>query len=162
MFFKNFPVIPYQISKTESVAVQDIIRAVQIDPKLKQESMFYTNYRISDNETPEMISFKFYGTTAYHWVIMILNERFDPYDDFPKSDRILRKHCESKYTDILGVHHWIDPIFSQPTDEFNTEKIAITNLEYETELNEKKRHIKILKPEVLSEFVAQYISTITT
>jgi Base plate wedge protein 53 len=162
MFFKNFPTIPYRISPTESVVVQDIIRAVQIDPKLKNESIFFFSYRIEDNETPEMISHKFYGSTAYHWVLMVLNERFDPYDDFPKSDRILRKHCESKYADILGVHHYVDPLYGQPTDEFNTEKIVVTNLEYETTLNEKKRHIKILKPEVLSEFVGRYIGTITT
>lgn len=160
-FFKNFPTIGYRISDTEIVAVQDIIRAIRIDPKLKQESIFYTIYRISDNETPEMISYKFYGATIYHWVIMLLNERFDPYDDFPKSDFILRKYCESKYSNILGVHHYVDP-FGVVCDEFNTEKIAVTNLEYETEQNEKLRFIKILKPEVLSEFVGQYNTAISS
>jgi hypothetical protein len=162
MLFKNFPVIPYKISKTESVAVQDIIRVVRLDPKLKNEPMFFTDYRIADNETPEMISYKFYGTTAYHWVIMLLNEKFDPYEDFPKSDKILRKYCQKKYTDILGVHHYIEPLYGRPTDEFNTEKIIVTNLEYEISENEKKRNIKILKQEVLSEFVGNYINTIST
>lgn len=162
MFFKNFPVIPYKISTTESVGVQDIIRAVKLDPQLKNESLFYTDYRVADNETPEMISHRFYGTTMYHWVIMLLNEKFDPYEDFPKSDKILRKYCELKYENILGVHHYIDPLYGQPTDEFNTEKIVVTNLEYETNVNESKRLIKILKKEVLSEFVDNYTKTITS
>lgn len=161
MFFEDFPKIGFKLSETDATMVQDIVRAVRLDPKFKNESLVFTPYQIADNETPEMISHRFYGSTAYHWVIMVLNEKFDPYEDFPKSDKILRKYCELKYDDILGVHHYIDP-FGNPTDVFNTEKIVVTNLEYETEMNDRKRGIKVLRSEVLSEFVSTYIGAITT
>jgi hypothetical protein len=161
MFFENFPKIGFKLSDSDSAMVQDIIRAVRIDPKLKNESLVFIPYQIADNETPEMISHKFYGTTAYHWVIMVLNEKFDPYEDFPKSDKILRKYCELKYDDILGTHHYIDSN-GIAVDEFNTEKIPVTNLEYETDLNDKKRGIKVLRLEALNEFVGTYLTAITS
>jgi len=104
---------------------------------------------------PEIISHKVYGTTMYHWVIMAINERFDPYNDFPKADSILLKYTEEKYGDINGIHHYEDANGNW-VDVFTVGGIPITNIEHERKENEKKRTLKILKRDVLEEFVTQY------
>ena len=41
-------------------------------------------------------------------------------------------------------------------DEFTALKTPVTCIEYERQLNEEKREVKILRPELLAEFITQY------
>jgi len=160
MFFENFPSTYFRVDDSTLVVVTDFLRAIKIDPVLKDNSLMYDVYEIKDNETPEMISHKFYKSTQYHWVIMLVNEKFDPYRDFPKSDEILIEFAKTQYTNINDVHHYEDANMNW-VDNINTTGIPITNLEYVRELNEATRPIKILKRELLSEFVQQYKNLIS-
>lgn len=159
MFFENFPATYFNVSPTQKVVIQDFIRAVKIDPVLKENDALFTYYRAKDGDTPEIISHKMYRTTQYHWVIMVLNEKFDPWRDFPQSDYNLRKMASDKYADIDGVHHYVDAN-NNIVDALHPNKIPVTNIEYEIALNESKRLIKIMKPEVLTQFVKSYESLI--
>lgn len=154
MFFQKFPTTFFDINKIDSVIIRDFIRAVKIDPRLKEDDIFYDYYQAQDNEMPEVISHKFYQTTQYHWVIMLVNEKFDPLNDFPKSDDIIIKLATEKYVDINDIHHYQDEL-GNVVDEFSN-GIPITNLEFERQENEKKRTVKIMKRNVLDAFVEQY------
>lgn len=159
MYFGYFPYGFLNVSKTENVLVTDIIRAVQLGAGFKDASnVFLPTYLIGDNETPELISLKFYDTTAYGWIIMILNDKFDRYDDFPVSDTILLDYCTQKYGDPNGIHHYVDNT-GRIVDAFSYGN-PITNYEYESDENEKKRPCKILRPELVSLFVKQFQSLI--
>lgn len=108
MYFSKFPIVTYKINDKEFVLVTDFIKAIQIDTLLKSDSLFSDPYDVLDNETPEIISHKFYGTVDYHWVIMLINERYDFYSDFPKSDDIVRKETLRKFGNLEGIHHYED------------------------------------------------------
>jgi hypothetical protein len=155
MFFEKFPIAYFNIDKVDKILVQDFLRAVKIDPILKENDMFYSIYDAKDGETPEIISHKAYKSTQYHWVIMLLNEKFDPWRDFPQTDIVIQAFTKDKYTDVNGVHHYIDGE-GNIVDELHPEKIPVTNLEFERFENEKKRKIKILNKSILTEFVRQY------
>ena len=155
MFFQNFPLTYFDITKKDKVLVTDFLRAIKIDPKLKELDGAFTFYEARDGETPEIISHKFYKTTQYHWVIMLFNEKFDPWNDFPQSDYVIQKLCNEKYVDINATHHYEDSNGNW-VDQFYPEKIEITNIEFERQENEKKRVIKIPTSNVLTEFVTQY------
>ena len=155
MLFQKFPVTLFDISKTESVAIQDFIRAVKVDPQIKENPLFFDYYEARDNEMPEVISHRFYKSTYYHWVIMLINEKFDPYNDFPKSDDILIKYAMDRFGSVDAIHHYEDTR-GNIVDEFTLDKIAITNLTYLRQENEKKRTVKILKRNVLDAFVDEY------
>lgn len=154
MFFQKFPSTLFDITKIDSVVITDFIRAVKIDQRLKDDDIFYDFYEAQDDEMPEVISHKFYKTTQYHWVIMLVNEKFDPWNDFPKSEQTLIKAAAEKYADINAVHHYQDAL-GNIVDAFS-DGIPITNIEYEQQENEKKRTVKILKRNVLDAFVEQY------
>lgn len=155
MFFEKFPLMYMPQPDGSRTLVTDFIRAIKIDPQLKFNELLYDIYIAKDGETPEIISHKKYKSTQYHWVIMLLNEKFDPWRDFPQSDANLIKMAKEKYLDINSVHHYEDG-FGNWVDEFTSGKTPITNIEYERQLNEQKREVKILRPELLAEFVTQY------
>jgi hypothetical protein len=90
---------------------------------------------------------------------MLLNEKFDPYNDFPKSDDVVRKSTINTFGSLEGVHHYVDSE-GYIVDEFASGKIPVTNYEHMTQLNEAKRSLKILKKELLSEFVQNYAGLI--
>jgi hypothetical protein len=161
-FFDAFPLTMYPLSKNESILVTDIIRAIRIERAFMDETALYLPpYLIMDDETPELISLKFYDTVAYGWVIMLLNQKYDLYDDYPKSDLVVVDYTTKKYGDINAIHHYVDQN-GMIVDEFTEGKIPVTNYEYEVEENEKKRQCKVLRPELISMFVKKYGDLIGT
>ena len=155
MFFEKFPLMYFPQPDGSRILVTDFIRAIKIDPQLKFNELLYDTYIAKDGETPEIISHKKYKSTQYHWVIMLLNEKFDPWRDFPQTDANIIKMAREKYVDINAIHHYEDGSGNW-VDEFTPLKSAVTNIEYERQLNEQKREVKILRPELLAEFITQY------
>ncbi len=159
MFFSKFPTTTYDLDLKTKLLVTDIIRAIKIDPNLKHNDIYYYEYDAKDDETPEIISHKAYKSTLYHWVIMLINDKFDPWNDFPKNDIVLQKMTIDKYGSLNGVHHYEDEQ-GYIVDELSS-GIPITNIEYIRKENEAKRKVKILKREVLADFVSQYQALIS-
>lgn len=161
MLFQNFPITYFEVGPNkEQVIIQDFLRAVKIDPILKENDTLFTIYMANDGETPEIISHKSYKTTQYHWVIMLVNEKFDPWRDFPQRDSIVRQIAMETYDDINAVHHYVDEN-NNIVDELHDGKIPISNIEYEMRKNEDKRVIKIPRLDVVKQFVSQYNSLIS-
>lgn len=162
MFFKSFPSIYYEISQSNQTLVTDFLRAIKLDYSLKENPIFYKIYEIQNGDTPEIISHKFYGTTAYHWVLMLLNEKFDPFRDFPQPDEVVWKYVMDKYSDVNAIHHYEDSNgnWINTSNQLNEFEIPITNIEHELTLNERKRTIKIMDKTILSEFVNEYTKLI--
>lgn len=160
MFFDSFPMTTYQVDKKTRLLVTDFLRIVKLDPQLKTNDMFFDVYQAKDGDTPEIISHKFYKTTEYHWVIMLFNEKYDPWNDFPQTTYAITKYCNVKYSDVNATHHYED-INGNVVDEFTVGAIEVTNLEHELNLNEKRRTVKIPKFNVLMEFVDQYKTLIS-
>ncbi len=157
MFLDSMPLTTFTVNNDESIVVRDFIRAIRIDPGLKNNPFNFTVYSAKDNETPEIISHMFYQTTMYHWIIMLFNEKFDPLNDFPKSDELIRKQTVNQFGSLNAVHHYENDS-GEWVDEFTieAERIPVTNYEYMTKLNEDKRPVKILRKELVSEFVQLY------
>lgn len=162
MFLDTFPLTTFDVSPSENIFVRDIIRGIRVDPVFKSNPFNFSVYQAKDNETPEVISHMFYGTTFYHWVIMAFNDKFDPYNDFPKSDDIIRKMTINKFGSLTNVHHY-ENSEGEWVDEFTieAERVIVTNYEYMSKLNEQKRTVKILRTELLAEFVQLYQGAMT-
>ncbi len=159
MLFNFFPKTTFKISDTEHIVVTDFIRAIKIPDTIKNNSLYFKEYVAADNETPEIISHKMYGTTTYHWVIMLINEKYDVRNDFPLDDISLQKICIDTYGDLDVIHHYEDSN-GNIVDEFTSGKMPITNIEHIRKQNDSKRYIKVLDFVVLTDFVSQYKSLI--
>lgn len=184
-YFSKIPLTTYEFNSKTSV-VKNILKRATFLSEVPYKYI-YDVYTIQDGETPESVALKTYNATTYHWVIMLFNEIHNPYFDWPIDQNIINYYCEKKYgidTDgellMLKVRHyeldnqvvgeindwnpetsWIPP--TVPRDvEGNIIQLAypVTFLEYEQELNDNKRVIKILKPELLGSFVRQFEASI--
>lgn len=100
MYFANFPKIVYDFDlsgKTDYKIVTDITRNVRFRKQILENITLYDYYDMAEGETPEIVSERIYGTPYYHWVIMLVNQRYDYVNDFPLSQLELDALINSRY-----------------------------------------------------------------
>ena len=113
-------------------------------------------YDIQEGDTPEKIAEKVYGNPEYHWIIMLVNERYDYLSDFPLSQVELQNYVEKKYgSNIFGIHHYEDEN-GFVVDSSYPNANPITNDLYETIQNESKRTIKIVSHSVIEQILTEF------
>lgn len=160
-YFANFPDILYPFAlggKITLVRVKDIVANVRLRKSILSNITLYDEYDIMDGETPEMIAERVYGDPNLHWVIMLTNDRYDLWNDFPMSGEALTRYIENKYGQDNEYDQHI--IFDTPHFEDERGNIvdgpasnlvrAISNIEYETRMNESKRRIKIVNKSIIA------------
>lgn len=113
MYFNNFPKIYYDFDvngtgdRTLKI-VTDITKNVRVRKQVLESITIYDEYDIQDGETPEILAEKFYGNPELHWIIMLVNERYDYIHDFPIAQDELDGHIASIYGEqnVYNVHHY--------------------------------------------------------
>ena len=53
---------------------QDITSYVDFIDDLKDLAPYYQTYYVLDNDRPDQVSHKIYGTTDYHWTFYLMND----------------------------------------------------------------------------------------
>lgn len=161
MYFDKFQKIFYDLDlgkeNPDLTVLTDITTNVRFKKYLIENVTTWDYYFIKDGESLEAISEKLYGSPFYHWVLMILNEKYDYINDMPLSQFELEKSVKEKYgeNNINNIHHYID----QKGNVVNSSVIGstpVTNLQHEELVNEGKRKIKILAPQLLSKIIDQF------
>lgn len=136
MYFKQFPKIAYlfEIGNTAQLrVVRDIVLNVRFKEKVLNNIALFDDYVIADQTTPELISEHLYGTPMYHWIIMLVNDKFDHIKDFPISELALTNYAFRKYKDEITDFY---PQFAESTEDFTYRKYKQTDDEdYDTVLN---------------------------
>lgn len=159
MYFSLLPFMEYNIEGNKKL-VTNILTRIAVSSELKDNIYLYEEYSIKDGETPESIAFDQYGSTQYHWVVMLINDIIYPWNDWAVSSDMVVKLTKEKYgeTELYSTHHYIDDngfVTSQTVGTY-----PVSNLEYEIAQNDKKRNIKLLQPSLISAFVKEFKSLI--
>ena len=163
MYFKAMPKLLYPVPGNQ-IVVKDIFRRIGLDRSIKSKTAL-TSYYLQDGDTPESISFDFYGSTNYHWIVLITNDIINVKTEWPKLQNSLFEYTESKYGvgNATEVHHYrITDSDPEIIVDYDSAKLAagtiqsITNYAYEEEVNESKKEIFLLKPEFVKQFIATY------
>lgn len=171
-YFKNFPnmVYPFEINgKLVLHAVKDIVLNVRVRKEILANITYYDTYDINDGETPEIIAEKLYGDAKLHWIIMLANERYDLYNEFPLSQQQLEIHVVNKYGEgneydqhiLHGELHFEDYLGNVVDGPATETTRAVTNIEYETKVNEAKRRIKVINPNIVPQVVSEIENAFT-
>lgn len=167
MFFSLHPALLVNLPSGETKTIKDIFRRVSLD-KYVNNFVLLQEVTVPDGFTPEQLADKVYGRPDYHWVILLINEIIDVRKEWPMYDRDLTEYVKKKYgpTQMYETHHYrtndTDKLIVDydAADLANGVIVAVSNYQYEEELNFSKREIKILKPEYLSEFIALYTNLV--
>lgn len=173
MFFNSFPTLRGKFLG-EYKTVTDIFRRVGNKAPIKNIVNLETT-DIQEGETPELLAYKIYGKEDYHWTLLVVNNIVDPRTEWPMKERDLIKYCVSKYGEdnIYEVHHYrttnsrVDVgvpagliVEYDSVELVNGNIEPVTNLEYEQQLNDKKRTIKYVPNKFISQFVREFMKLI--
>ena len=166
MYFKNFPVIPYDsIGNGEVKFVTNLLRRVAVRQKIKTNTLLYDTYDIKQGESPESIADKLYGDPELHWVVMLVNDITDRYHQWPMNNNQFIAYLNDKYSNVDATHHYeISQVSGDTTIKINigsdnTEHSGasiITNREYEEDRQDELRKIRLLNPIYIDPFVSEY------
>lgn len=105
-YFSNFPKTLFLLKPAsyqqpaEYVAITDITRNVRFKREILDNIVLYDTYNIKEGDTPEIVSEKLYDTPYYHWIIMLLNDRYDYVNDFPMPQYVFDRYIEKKYNQV--------------------------------------------------------------
>lgn len=182
-YFREVPNLDYisplsdRPSSQSYIQTKNLFRRVKIRDDLKGIFTLYNEYSIEGNDRPDIVAEKVYSDSSLDWVILVTNNIINIRNEWPLSDKDLRTFCQDKYgNQILDTRYYVttkvtdsrgrlilpagltvDANFTIPDPDEATQTInpviGISNLEYETNKNDDKRQIFILRPEYLSQFL---------
>ena len=164
MYFDSLPKIAYPYDKQKKQTIlPDIFRRAILDKFFKNRAIL-ERYYVKDFETPEILAHKLYGRSEYHWIILLANDIIDVQREWPISQEELVTYVNDKYgaNNSSSIHHWVlkeDKSIIVDWDaqqELDNKIESVTNLDYETDLNEQKRQIIIPPAEQIEQIVETY------
>ena len=156
-YFSNFPVVPYTY-KTEDgvpydVLISRITSRAKLAQRLQQVQVALYDYIIADEERPDTVSMKLYGTVNYTWIILVLNNILSLYD-WPLSEEEMVNYLRSKYGSLAAARQGTPYYYTVEGDRVDAttydtlpttrQGAILTPYEYEVSLNEAKRRIKVV------------------
>ena len=164
MYFDSLPKIAYPYNKQKKQTIlPDIFRRAILDKFFKNRAIL-ERYYVKDFETPEILAHKLYGRSDYHWILLLANDIIDVQREWPISQEELVTYVNDKYgaNNSSSIHHWVlkedkSVIVDWDAQQELDNKIeSITNLDYETDLNEQKRQIIVPPAAQVEEIVETY------
>lgn len=175
--YRNNNVDPYVLAK-------NIFRRIKIREDLDDIILGFSQYTIQNNERPDQIAYDVYGQMEYDWVILLTNNIINIYDEWPMTEHEMYNYMVRKYGTSLvdSIHHWVTQEVKTPgpkgriilkggiqvpedfTYRTSTGTLVpkselvrpISNYDYESELNNYKRNIYLLRPEFVSQFIEEF------
>ena len=166
MYFSNFPLVPYDsVGDYNFKLVTNLLKRVAVRSKVKTNVALFDTYDVKEGETPEILAHKLYGDPEMHWIILLLNDITDRYEQWPRNNNQFLAHINNKYSNVDATHHYeISQVSGDTTIKIdigtdNTDyptATVITNAEYEEDLEDKKRKIRLLDPAYVDRFVSEF------
>ncbi len=156
--------------------VKNFFKKGKLREDIFQDLTTFQKYDIKGDDRPDNVANEIYGSPDLDWVVLLSNNVINVYDEWPLSQSNLDAYVMDKYGTIEKlneVHHYesnevkdrngviIFPrgvqvsvaqsvsYYESMTDEqvtVNPISRAVTNLQYEEDINNKKRRIFLIKP----------------
>ena len=172
---------------SEYLRVKNLFKRVKIDEDLFNELTYFTKYKVVGDERPDQVAYKIYGTQDYDWIVLLSNNIVNFQSEWPLSNESFEKYMFSKYgseDNFYTVHHYetkeiadsngriiIRAGLEVPSDYSITyydsgeqitatdTTVAVTNYQYENNIQDELRSIYLIRPEYLN-LVIQDIDTL--
>ena len=183
-YFRELPSILYQSplstrsGSDEYVEVKNLFRRVKLRDDLKGSVTYLTNYYVRDGFRPDQVAEDLYGSSNLDWVVLhtagIVNIR----DEWPLTSKEIYDYSFNKYgNDLNQIRYYVttevkdsngkvylpkgkvvDSNFTIPDPTSSVATLnpvgGVTNYEHESNLNEDKRNITVLRPSYLELFLS--------
>lgn len=92
-YFDRFPVVDY-----DGVVAKNILARVDFTDQTKKEIYSTFQFTLEEGfERPDLLSYNYYGSSQFDWMIYLTNNIVDPYYDYYRPTEDFKKYIESKY-----------------------------------------------------------------
>lgn len=151
--FQAYRKVPYKIDDYNSILSVDIRQQIKIKDILKNLGVSYYPYVIKDGERPDNVSMTFYSTPSFDWLILMVNDMFNIYDDWPKDQETFNRYIIEKYGSISAASSEVKYYYDSKNNiidltTYNSLPASQRKLEsayeYEYRANINKSKIKII------------------
>lgn len=107
-YFKTLPKIRYTDDKNISTIYTNLMARASVIPSMLTNSLLFYQYDIQDDDTPEIVAYKYYGDMNRFWIVLYCNQITDPQWDWPLSSSKFESYIDAKYTGSTrnNVHHY--------------------------------------------------------
>ena len=162
--------------------VKNIFKRAVVRDDIFDEITAFTKYSVQGDERPDQVAYQFYNDSGLDWVVLSTNNIIHVRDEWPMGNQDFLTYLNAKYTDaeLANIHHYETKIIRdssgtliQPegktvpagyTVNFldngvlrsESSLTSFSFLEHETNLNDDKRNIDILRTEYLGLFLENY------
>ena len=100
MYFSKFSYQFYPFGSDGYILMTDILKRSILRTDLIKDSTNFYNYYVTTEDTLEKIADKVYGNPYYYYVILMLNEIFDPRFEFPLEETAFEEFIKEKYGSV--------------------------------------------------------------
>ena len=162
--------------------VKNIFKRAVLRDDIFDEVTAFTKYSVEGDERPDQVAYDFYGDSGLDWVVLTTNNIIHVRDEWPMGNQDFLTYLNDKYTDqeLSNIHHYETDLLRDSQGKLIQPKglnvpgdysisfldngvlrteskiTSFTFLEHETNLNDDKRNINILKPEYLTIFLENF------
>ena len=118
-YFKHFPTIDFDVKNDGNlIQAKDIFRNIRVSSDTEDAIIGYEYYYINDQDRPDVLASKLYGDATLYWLFWMVNDQFATFSDWPKSQSILDKFINRKYSGKALVANQQSDIVSSSDSKF--------------------------------------------
>ena len=162
--------------------VKNIFKRAILRDDIFNEVTDFTKYSVQGDERPDQVAFDFYRDSALDWVILTTNNIVHVRDEWPMGNQDFLTYINAKYTSeqLSNIHHYETKLIRDSNGKLiqpegltvpanhsitfldngslrtESQLTSFTYFDHESNLNDKKREISILRPGYLSVFLENF------
>lgn len=140
-YFDRFPVIDYN-----GVIAKNILSRVDFTDQTKKEIYSTFQFTLEEGfERPDILSYNYYGSSQFDWMIYLTNNIVDPYYDYYRPAEDFKKYIDRKYGSATNAR----AIVKFYRNNWHADERLITPAQYESlQSDESANHKKYWKPKL--------------
>ena len=162
--------------------VKNIFKRAVIRNDIFDEVTAFTKYSVVGDERPDNVADNFYNDSTLDWVVLTTNNIVHVRDEWPMGNQDFLTYLNAKYTEsqLANIHHYETKVIRDsngkliqpsgltvPADHSisfvdngvlreESSLTSFTFLEHETNVNDNKRNINVLRSEYLNFFLESF------
>ena len=162
--------------------VKNIFKRAVIRNDIFDEVTAFTKYSVVGDERPDHVADNFYNDSTLDWVVLTTNNIVHVRDEWPMGNQDFLTYLNGKYTEaqLANIHHYETKVIRDsngkliqpsgltvPADHSisfvdngvlreESSLTSFTFLEHETNVNDNKRNINVLRSEYLNFFLESF------
>ena len=134
-YFNSLPKVVYTDKNNIRTVYTNLMARASITPTILNNILVYYDYDVQDEDTPEIIAYKYYGDINRFWIVLYCNQLLNPQWDWPLSSNKFEKYVTNKYGNALNSIHHYEKVIRKTTKTNTTSTTVETGIISQEEYN---------------------------